>query len=157
VTITGTGLSSATTVSFGANAVTPTVVNDGTLTVTVPAGAAAGPVGVTVTTGGGSSNGLTYTYVDGPTVTTVDPTSGPDDGGTGVTITGTNLSTTQSVTFGGTAAPFSVVSDTTLSVVTPPHAITPPAIAEAVDVVVTTTGGTDTVADGFTYLIGPGI
>jgi hypothetical protein len=151
VTITGTGLSSTTGVSFGGNAVTPTVVNDGTLTATVPAGAAAGPVGVTVTTAGGSSNGLTYTYVDGPTVTTVVPDSGPEDGGTAVTITGTNLSTTESVTFGGTAAPFSIVSGTTLSVVTPPGTAGP------VDVVVTTTGGTATVIGGFTYVAGPGI
>lgn len=55
VTITGTGLSTATAVAFGANSATPTVVNDGTLTVTVPAGAAAGPVGVSVTTAGGAT------------------------------------------------------------------------------------------------------
>lgn len=50
VTINGTGLSTATSVSFGGVTATPTVVNDGQLTVTVPAGAAAGPVGVYVTT-----------------------------------------------------------------------------------------------------------
>ena len=37
-----------------------------------------------------------------------------------MTIPGTNFTTTQSVTFGSTPAPFSVINDSTLSVVTPP-------------------------------------
>ncbi|MCF3145907.1 IPT/TIG domain-containing protein [Streptomyces platensis] len=151
VTINGTGLSTATAVNFGATAATPTVVNDGQLTVTVPAGAAPGPVSVSVTTAGGTNNGLSYTYIDAPTIVSLNPTSGPASGGTVVTITGTNLSTTQSVTFDGTLAPFSVLSDTSLSVVTPPGT------AGAVDVTVTTTGGSATAAGGFTYVAGPGI
>ncbi|WP_411136795.1 IPT/TIG domain-containing protein [Streptomyces sp. C10] len=151
VTINGTGLSTATAVNFGATAATPTVVNDGQLTVTVPAGAAAGPVGVSVTTAGGTNNGLSYTYVDAPTIVSLNPTSGPATGGTVVTLTGTNLATTQSVDFDGTLAPFSVISDTSLSVVTPPGA------AGAVDVTVITSGGTATSTDAFTYLAGPGI
>ncbi|MFJ3953850.1 IPT/TIG domain-containing protein [Streptomyces libani] len=151
VTITGSGLSTATAVNFGANVATPTVVNDGQLTVTVPAGAAAGPVGVSVTTAGGTNNGLSYTYVDAPTIVSLNPTSGPATGGTVVTLTGTNLATTQSVDFDGALAPFSVISDTSLSVVTPPGA------AGAVDVTVITSGGTVTSTDAFTYLAGPGI
>lgn len=151
VTITGTGLTTASAVNFGANAATPTVVNDGQLTVTVPAGAAAGPVSVSVTTAGGTNNGFSYTYIDAPTVTTLNPNSGPATGGTVVTVTGTNLSTTTSVDIGGTLAPFSVISDTSLSVVTPPGT------AGAVDVTVTTSGGAATLDDGFTYLAGPGI
>ncbi|WP_327153044.1 IPT/TIG domain-containing protein [Streptomyces tubercidicus] len=152
VTINGTGLSTATSVSFGGVTATPTVVNDGQLTVTVPAGAAAGPVGVYVTTAGGTNNGLSYTYVDAPTVVSLNPNSGPASGGTAVTITGTNLSTTQSVAFGATLAPFSVISDTSISVVTPP---TPDGAPGPATVTVTTSGG---VATGdFTYLAGPGI
>jgi hypothetical protein len=60
-TITGTGLFTATAVHFGAVSATPTVVSDSLLTVVVPAGAAAGSVGVSVTTAGGTSNGLSYT------------------------------------------------------------------------------------------------
>ncbi|MFJ1616798.1 MULTISPECIES: IPT/TIG domain-containing protein [unclassified Streptomyces] len=150
-TINGVGLATATSVSFGANTATPTVVSDTQLTVTVPAGAVAGPVGVSVTTAGGTNNGLSYTYVDVPTVTTVAPASGPTSGGTGVTITGTNLATTQSVTFDGNPAPFSVVSSTTVS------AVTPPGTAGAVDVVVTNLAGSDTAADAFTYVAAPGI
>ncbi|MCX4735805.1 IPT/TIG domain-containing protein [Streptomyces sp. NBC_01363] len=151
VTINGVGLATATSVSFGANAATPTVVSDTQLTVAVPAGAAAGPVGVSVTTAGGTNNGLSYTYVDAPTVTTVTPASGATSGGTGVTITGTNLGTTESVTFGGNPAPFSVVSSTTVSAVTPPGA------AGAVDVVVTNLAGSDTAAGAFTYVAAPGV
>ncbi|MGW2390586.1 IPT/TIG domain-containing protein [Streptomyces lydicamycinicus] len=151
VTINGTGLTTATSVQFGAASATPTVVNDGQLTVTVPAGAAPGPVGVSVTTAGGTNNGLSYTYIDAPTIVSLNPTSGPASGGTVVTLTGTNLSTTQSVDFGGTLAPFSVLSDTSLSVVTPPGT------AGAVDVTVTTSGGSATSTGAFTYVAGPGI
>ncbi|WP_326597073.1 IPT/TIG domain-containing protein [Streptomyces sp. NBC_01803] len=151
VTITGTGLSSATSVSFGGNTATPTVVSDSQLTVTVPVGAAAGPVPVSVTTTGGVNNGFTYTYVDDPTVTALVPTSGPTSGGTAVTITGTNLASTESVTFDGTPAPFAVVSDTAIAAVTPPGA------AGAVDVVVTNDGGSATAVGAFTYVAGPGI
>ncbi|MFE9310697.1 IPT/TIG domain-containing protein [Streptomyces sp. NPDC088353] len=151
ITVNGTGLSTATSVSFGGNSATPTVNSDSSISVVVPAGTAAGPVSVTVTTAGGSNNGLSYTYIDDPTIVTVNPTSGPTSGGTAVTITGTNLGTASSVTFGGTAAPFSVISATTLS------AVTPPGTAGAVDVVVTNPAGSATAAGGFTYVTGPGI
>lgn len=151
VTINGTGLTTATAVHFGAVTAAPTVVHDGQLTVTVPAGVAAGPVGVSVTTAGGTNNGLSYTYVDTPTLGTLVPASGPASGGTAVTIPGTNLTTTQSVTFAGVPAPFSVIDDTTVSAVTPPGA------AGAVDVTVTTTAGSATNTGGFTYVAGPGI
>jgi hypothetical protein len=151
ITINGVGLSTASSVSFGGVTATPTVVSDSQLSVTVPAGAAAGPVGVSVTTAGGTNNGLTYVYVDTPTVTTVVPDSGPTSGGTAVTITGTNLDSTDSVTIGGTPAPFAVLSATTLSVVTPPGT------AGAADVVVTNPAGSDTAVGAFTYVAGPGI
>ncbi|MGN2638164.1 IPT/TIG domain-containing protein [Nocardia takedensis] len=151
ITLTGTGLSTATAVSFGAESAVPTVVSDSELTVVVPAGAAAGPVGVSVTTAGGTNNGLSYTYIDTPTVGTPSPAAGPASGGTAVTIPGTGLTTTQSVTFDGVPAPFSVTSDSSVTAVTPPGA------AGAVDIVVTTSGGSVTAADAFTYVAGPGI
>jgi len=150
VTISGTGLSTATNVAFGANNATPSVVSDSLISVVVPAGTA-GSVGVTVTTAGGSNNGLSYTYVTTPAVTSIAPSAGPTSGGTAATVTGTGLTTTQSVTVGGATAPFAVISDTELSIVTPPGT------AGAVDVVVTTTGGTATITGGFTYTAGPGI
>lgn len=150
ITITGTGLSTANNVAFGANSATPTVVSDNTINVVVPAGAA-GAVGVTITTAGGSNNGLTYTYVTTPTVTSIAPSAGPTSGGTAATVTGTGLTSTQSVTVGGAIAPFTVINDTELSIVTPPGA------AGSADVDVTTTGGTASIASGFTYTAGPGI
>ncbi len=150
VTITGTGLSTATSVSFGANPATPTVVSDSVITAVVPAGAA-GPVGVTVTTAGGSNNGLSYTYIDVPTITSVSPVSGPTSGGTAVTVSGTDLADTDEVAFGGTLAPFTVISSSTVS------AVTPPGSAGAVDVTVTNAAGTATAADAYTYVAGPGI
>ncbi|GGL35961.1 hypothetical protein GCM10011588_58490 [Nocardia jinanensis] len=121
------------------------------LTVVVPAGAAEGPVGVTVTTAGGTSNGLSYTYVDAPTLGTPSPASGPASGGTAVTIPGTDLTTTESVTFDGVLAPFNALSDTTLV------AVTPPGTVGAVDIEVTTGGGSATAVGAFTYVAGPGI
>ena len=55
---------------FGANSATPTVVNDSQITVTVPAGAAAGPVGVSVTTAGAPTTAC-------PTPTSTRPPSSP--------------------------------------------------------------------------------
>ena len=61
---------------------------------TSPAGVA-GTADVTVTTAGGTSatssaDQFAY-YVPAPTVTALNPTTGPTLGGTTVTITGTNL------------------------------------------------------------------
>jgi hypothetical protein len=150
ITISGTGLSTATRVAFGANSATPTVVSDNAISVAVPAGAA-GSVGVTVTTAGGSNNGLSYTYVTTPTATSIAPASGPTSGGTAATVVGTGLTTTQSVTVGGATAPFTVISDTELSIVTPPGT------AGTADVDITTTGGTAALTAGFTYTASPGI
>ena len=153
VTINGTGLTTATAVHFGAATATPTVVNDGQLTVPVPAGAAAGPVGVSVTTAGGTNNGLSYTYVDVPTIGTLNPTSGPASGGTAVTITGTNFTTTQSVVLRSHAR--------TVLRHQRHHALrrhpAPDGLPGPADVTVTTSGGSDTEVDGFTYVAGPGI
>lgn len=55
-----------------------------------------------------------------PTVVSIDPTSGPEAGGTEVTITGTNLTGATEVAFGGTpAAEFEVVSNTEISATSP--------------------------------------
>lgn len=68
-----------------------------------------------------------------------------------MTITGTDLDSTESVTFEGTAAPFSVIDTTTLS------AVTPPGVASSADVVVTNPAGSDTELGGFTYIDSPNI
>ncbi|WP_406016693.1 IPT/TIG domain-containing protein [Streptomyces sp. NBC_00984] len=158
VTITGLNLASASAVDFGANAGTITSVSDSEITVTVPTASGVGTVPITVVTAGGSTDGISYSYFANPTITALDPASGPSSGGTAVTITGTELSSTEQVVIGpnaiqagGPSAPFTVVSDTEIAAVAPPNA------AGAADVIVKTPGGSYSLPGGYTYLTGPGI
>ncbi|MGW1109320.1 IPT/TIG domain-containing protein [Streptomyces sp. NPDC002540] len=89
--------------------------------------------------------------IDVPTITGLTPTSGPTSGGTAVTITGTNLTSTSQVTFNSVPAPFSVINATTVS------AVTPPGTLGAVDVGLSNPAGTATDVGAFTYVAGPGI
>ncbi|MEV7683736.1 ice-binding family protein [Streptomyces sp. NPDC088341] len=147
VIFTGLGLSTTSEIRFGTQSAVFTVDSDGRLTVTVPAAVSAGPVGVTVTTRGGVAGGVTYTYLDAPSVTGVTLDSGPVDGGDLVVITGTAFSYATGVTFDGTPAPsFRVASDTEIDAVVPAGALGP------ADVSVTTLGGTTTATDAYTYL-----
>jgi hypothetical protein len=106
VTITGSnfGASQGTsTVRFNGTTATPTSWTASSILVPVPAGATTGSVVVTV--GGVASNGLTFTVLPIPTISNLNPTSGPV--GASVTITGTNFGASQgtsTVTFNGTAA-----------------------------------------------------
>jgi hypothetical protein len=145
VTISGTNLAGAS-VTFGGAAAT-IVANSGTsITITTPAGTA-GAANVVVTTAGGTAT-LTsgYTFVPAPTITAIAPTSGPSTGGQTVTITGTNLSGA-TVTFGGAPATVTSNSGTSITVATPRGA------AGAANVVVTTAGGTATLAGGYTFVV----
>lgn len=83
--------------------------------------------------------------VTAPVITGITPVSGSDAGGTSVTITGTDLGSATSVTFGGVGA--TVTSNTATEIV----ATTPAGTAGAVDVSVTTAGGTDNSVNAFTY------
>ena len=153
VTITGTNLTGATSVTFGGTPATGVTVNSATsITATTPAHAA-GAVDVAVATAGGTAT-LTgsYTYVAAPTLTSISPSAGPVAGGTSVTITGTNFTGTTSVTFGGTAATsFTVNSATSITATTPAQTV------GAVDVAVTTAGGTATLTGSYTYVAAPTI
>ncbi|MGP0049012.1 MAG: IPT/TIG domain-containing protein, partial [Solirubrobacteraceae bacterium] len=151
VTITGSGLSNATAVRFGSVAASYVVNSDTSITATSPAGSA-GSVDVTVVTAGGTSQTSAvdkFTYVAAPTVSHVSPSAGPTGGGTGVTITGTNLTGATAVRFGLTAATtFAVTSATSIT------ATSPAGSAGSVDVTVTTPGGTSATSstDKFTYV-----
>ncbi|WP_322818808.1 Calx-beta domain-containing protein [Tepidiforma sp.] len=150
VQITGTGFtSSGTSVVFGAVSATFAYVSPTQLVAVAPS-QGAGVVDVRVTTPGGTSpntvaDDFTCTGTPVPTVTGVSPTSGPV--GTTVTITGTNFTGATSVTFGGVAASFTVVSGTQITA-TVPAGVSP----GVVDVRVTNAGGTsaNTAADNFT-------
>jgi hypothetical protein len=86
----------------------------------------------------------TVTYPSTPTVTGVSPSSGT--AGTSVTITGTNLLGATGVTFGSSAGVITADTATSLTVTAPAGS------AGAVNVTVTTPGGSATRTGGFTYL-----
>ncbi|WP_396936714.1 midcut-by-XrtH protein [Mycolicibacterium sp.] len=148
ITLTGTNLTTATSVTFGGLAASGvTVVNATTVTALAP-NRAPGVVDVAVLTSRGRAtltNG--FTYVSGSTLTAINPTSGSASGGVGLTLTGTGLTGATSVTFDGIpATSVNVVNSTTITAVTPPHA------AGIVDVVVDTPSGGATLTNGFTYV-----
>ncbi len=153
VIITGAALSGATSVHFGSVAATSFVVNSPTQITAVSPPNAPGGYDVTVTTAGGTSatsykDRYRYTASQ-PSVKAVSPNSGPLQGGTQVTITGTNLYAAVQVWFGGTrATQFTVNSPTQITAISPAHGF-----KGTSDVVVYTGGGgsTKTPADQFTY------
>ncbi|WP_405156114.1 IPT/TIG domain-containing protein [Paenibacillus sp. FSL K6-0108] len=153
VTLTGTNLTDATAVMFGATEATSYTVNSATqITAIAPAGSA-GTVDVTVTTPGGTSATSAadqYAYHAAPTIASVSPASGPTTGGTTVTLTGTNLTDATAVMFGATeATSYTVNSATQIT------AIAPAGSAGTVDVTVTTPGGTSAIsaANQFTRFV----
>jgi uncharacterized protein (TIGR03437 family) len=80
-----------------------------------------------------------------PTISGVNPNSGPKAGGTTVTITGANMGSTTNVSFNGIAATSFYVNDpTSITAVTPASTVTGP-----VNLIVTTPDGNATVT--FTY------
>jgi formylglycine-generating enzyme required for sulfatase activity len=82
-----------------------------------------------------------------PTISSVSPNTGLIDGGTAITITGTNLSGATSVTIGGVPGTNVVaVSSTTVTAVTPAGSV------GSTSVEVTVPQGTATAADAFTYV-----
>ena len=156
VDIIGGDLTGATAVDFGGTAGTGLTVDPfgGLATVTSPAHTA-GPAPVTITTPAGTSAAETFTFEaplppGTPTLTGIDPTEGPETGGTPALLTGNNLAGTTGVDFGGSAATIITATDTALLVTTPAHA------AGTVDV--TATDGattTDPLAFEFAEATGP--
>ncbi len=110
VTVTGTAFVPGATVSFGTTAATDVSVTSATtLTATAPAGLTVDPVDVTVTTpptdGGTSPTSVDDLFAYGPpTATALTPSTGPANTPTTITITGTDFSPGDAVTFGLTPA-----------------------------------------------------
>ena len=119
-------------------------------TCTLPSGTA-GAKNVVVTTPAGSAT-LTggFTYLATPTVTGVTPTFGPPAGGTTITLTGTGFFPWMSAKVDTTACTsIGWISATSITCVTPAGSL------GAVDVSVTTAGGTGTKIEGFNYGTAP--
>jgi hypothetical protein len=117
------------------------------ITVEIPNGATTGSFVVTV--GGVASNGVGFTVTNGssPTITLVSPNGGPV--GTGVTITGTSLGSSGTVTFNGAAAPLTSWNSTNIVVAVPNIQAGPAAV------VVTTAAGWPSNPAPFTATQGP--
>lgn len=152
VVIGGTGLDGTTDVTFDGVPATIVDATDTSVTVVVPAGSAVGPVDVTVAGPTGPAvleDG--YAYVEAPTATGTDPTSGPTTGGTVVVVDGTGfVPGATTVTICGVTVPATDVEvsadGTDLVFVTPTCAAGPTTI-----VVETAGGATEPLP--FTYVV----
>jgi hypothetical protein len=154
VSLTGTGFIGVTEVFFGFfQGMSPsfTVNSETSITATVPRaeGLAEKTVSVSVVAlGGASQTNGSYSYVRRPIIVYVNPSTGPEAGGTTVTITGNQgLTHATSVKFGATEAmSFNVKSEDSITAVSPPGTGT-------VNITVTNAGGTNEVSvwDQFTY------
>ena len=132
VTITGTDLDAATSVSFNGTAATILTNTATSITAAVPAGASTGPISVTTSYGTDSSTG-DFTVVQPPALTSLSPADGlPGDI---ITISGTSLDGATAVDFGGTAA--TVLTNTATSIT-----VAVPAGTSTGNVTVTTAAGT---------------
>ena len=154
VTITGnefTGVGTTSVIFGGAAAANVNIVSATTITCTTPAHIA-GSVDVVISNPFGTDtlyNGFTFLALpQPPTVTGISPEHGPIEGSTFCTITGTGFTSAPDMTvqFGGTGATnVTVMSSSSLTCVTPPHA------SATVDIDVTTSNGAGTLENGFTY------
>ena len=155
VTIRGANFVDGATVTFGGIPATDVYVwddNTGIFCDTPPHSSGLVDVAVTNPSGGSSTLSSGYTYVDGPpSVTSVSPNSGPVDGGTGVTIRGSNFVDGATVTFGGIPATDVYVWDDNTGIFcdTPAHS------AGTVDISVTNPSGKGgTLSNGYSYIGG---
>lgn len=155
--VTGCEFEYGTSSSYGASAPCSSLPGSGTSPVAVSAqvtGLAANTVyhfRISATNAGGTSEGSDEefrTLTNPPTVTAVEPSEGPQPGGTTVTITGTSFTGATAVDFGANAAKsFEVQSETSITAESP-------AGTGTVDVTVTTAEGTSATgsSDQFTYV-----
>ena len=130
------------------NSTTVTDATHATANITISGAAATTARDVTVTT---SSEVVTltggFTVTPGTaTITSLSPITGTIAGGTAVVITGTNLTTATSVSFGGTPATPTSTTATSILVTAPAHAV------GSVAVTVTTSGGPATGSLSYNYV-----
>ncbi|HEX8834846.1 MAG TPA: S8 family serine peptidase, partial [Abditibacteriaceae bacterium] len=119
VTITGTGFTGVTAVTFGGVDAQFRVNSLTQIVATLPAAALTGKIRVTTAAGAGQS---TTDFQVPPRITGFSPASGPIGGR--VTISGANFIGATSVTFNGVAATAPTITATSISVVIPPGATT---------------------------------
>src|SRR5262249_54440159 len=104
------------------------------------------------TSGGGTSaTGPADQFSYAPSVTSLEPSSGPKAGGTSVTISGTNFNEVTAVRFGPSNATNYTVNSTGSITATSPAGV------GTVDVTVTTAGGTSATSAADQFSFGPTI
>ncbi len=146
ITIIGTHFLGASAVTIGGkNVESFTVVSATEITATTPSGSVGAANVVVTTTSGSVTDTGGFTYVAGPAISSIVPSSGPLAGGNTVVINGSDLSGATSVTFGGTAATITGNTATSITVTAPSGS------AGAVDVAIVVTGGSTTSTGGYTY------
>ena len=117
VTLTGSGFTGTSSVSFGSIATTALkVVNDTTLTVTIPSQAITGTISV-VNPAGKAVSLTNFQVIPAADLYACIPSRGGV--GTLVTISGHGFTGTSAVLFGGVAAQYSIVSDSELTAIVP--------------------------------------
>jgi hypothetical protein len=145
LSIFGRNFSGVTNLNFGIVGVLFTIESDVKITTTSPSGT--GTVNLTVTNSEGTSPttpSSQFTYIGSPILTTLNPQQGSSNGGTVVSLTGSNFTGSSQVTFGSTSAQtFTVQSDRLIEA-------TSPSGTGTVNVTVTNPNGSTSI-NGFTY------
>ena len=172
ITISGTGFTQASLVSFGDIAASSfTVLSDTSIRATTPkccsnlGSSGQDGVDVTVTSPGGTSVADApydlYIARPVPSIVQISPSSGPQSGGTVITIVGSGLSGASEVDFGSVVAPdVTVVSDTEVKATTPKCCANLGSSGQdGVEVRLKTAGGTSpsSSGDGFTFYPQPAV
>ena len=126
VTLTGLNFTDVTSVKFGTTTASNfTVISDTEITVESPFHSPA-TVHITAINSGGTSatsSADQFTYINSPKVTGISPATGPNAGGTTVTITGSLFSEVTAVMFGTVpAASYTVDNMGQITAVSPAHA-----------------------------------
>ena len=160
ISITGTDFQAGASVYIGGILAASARLSATEITATTPAAAftTGGAANVTIVNPDGGavslSSGYFYTAYQPPlTITAVEASTGPNSGGTNVTITGTNFSSSVIVYFGD--VPSSVVNPLGSSAI---FARTPPNVTGPVSVTVVNPDGLRASrANGFTYIGGIGV
>jgi hypothetical protein len=146
VVLSGLGLDSATTVTFGAAAAT-IIDRDATWLLVETPPHAVGVVSVSVSGAGTATLTNAFTYVEPVRILSITPNAGDVAGGDAVTLTGAGFLDGTLVRIGALfASNVTIVNATTLTAVTPPGAVGP------ADVWIETPDGVEaTLRNGFTY------
>jgi len=148
VVINGTTLRNVTGVTFNGQSADFILINDTCVASISPVGV--GSVDIAVTTMYGTSNTTTYTYIDIPIISFINPLVGSILGGTPITLSGQYFTNVNDVLFNNTSCAFTLIDPSTIEL------ITPQILSDTANVKVVTVGGYSNIVT-FTYISPPTI